>query len=209
MRGSIDHSRRNRVCDALALVKECGAWRTQIQEHGKRALSSRHYAFFICCILRAAPIGRLIEDMARADHHPSSGIPVVAIVIGCALVFAALVLAVRQVRIDTPASPHAQSLLKLDSALGATVEPLDARAARVLGGGSRVDEMVVTSVAAGGRASAAGLRVGDVVEQVDGEDAANLDAAIDAVSTDPTQIVVNRHGTHVMLKVPAPAASRV
>jgi S1-C subfamily serine protease len=63
--------------------------------------------------------------------------------------------------------------------------------------------MVVTSVAAGGRASAAGLRVGDVVEEVDGEDPANLDAAIDAVATDPTEIVVNRHGTHVMLKVPA------
>ena len=117
--------------------------------------------------------------------------------------------AVRAAGIDTPASPHAQSLLKLDSALGATLEPLDARAARVVGGGSRVDEMVVTSVAAGGRASAAGLRVGDVVEEVDGEDPANLDAAIGAISTDPTVIVVNRHGSHVMLKVPAPPASHV
>ena len=147
--------------------------------------------------------------MARADHHPANGIPVLAIVIAGALVFGLLVLAARQVRFDTPASPHAQSLLKLDSALGATLEPLDARAARVVGGGSRVDEMVVTSVAAGSRASAAGLRVGDVVEEVDGEDPANLDAAIDAISTDPTEIVVNRHGSHVMLKVPAPPASHV
>jgi predicted metalloprotease with PDZ domain len=142
--------------------------------------------------------------MARVDHRPANGTPVIALLIGGALVFGVLVLAARQLRIDTPASPHAQSLLKLDSTLGATLEPLDARAARVVGGGSRVDEMVVTSVAAGGRASAAGLRVGDVVEEVDGEDPANLDAAIDAVSTDPTEIVVNRHGTHVMLKVPAP-----
>lgn len=119
------------------------------------------------------------------------------------LLFAALVLAARGLRFETPASRHAQSLLKLDSTLGATLEPLDARAARVLGGGSRVDEMVVTSVAAGGRASTAGLRVGDVVEEVDGEDPADLEAAIDAIATDPTKIVVNRHGSHVMLNVPA------
>jgi membrane-associated protease RseP (regulator of RpoE activity) len=144
--------------------------------------------------------------MARADHRPANRTPVLAIVIAGALIFGALVLVARQLRIDTPASPHAQSLLKLDSTLGATLEPLDARSAQVVGGGSRVDEMVVTSVAAGGRASAAGLRVGDVVEEVDGEDPANLDAAIDAVATDPTEIVVNRHGTHVMLKVPAPGA---
>ena len=142
--------------------------------------------------------------MARADHHPQSGNMVLAMFIAGVLLFGVLVLAARQVRIDTPASPHAQSLLKLDSALGATLEPLDARAARVLGGGSRVDEMVVTRLAAVGRASAAGLRVGDVVEQVDGKNPANLDAAIDAVSTDPTQIIVNRHGSRVMLNVPAP-----
>lgn len=126
----------------------------------------------------------------------------IILVVG-ALLFAALVLAARGLRFEAPASPHAKSLLKLDSTLGATLEPLDARAARVLGGGSRVDEMVVTSVAAGGRASTAGLRVGDVVEEVDGEDPADLDAAIDAIATDPTKIVVNRHGSHVMLNVPA------
>ena len=145
--------------------------------------------------------------MARADHHPGNGNIALAMFVAGALLFAVLVLAARQVRIDTPASPHAQSLLKLDSTLGATLEPLDARTARTLGGGSRVDEMVVTSVAAGGRASAAGLRVGDVVEQVDGEDPADLDAAIDAVATDPTQILVNRHGSHVMLNVPAPGTA--
>lgn len=145
--------------------------------------------------------------MARADHRPANGNAVAAVFIASALIFGVLVLAARQVRIDTPASAHAQSLLKLDSTLGATLEPLDAQAAQTLGGGSRVDEMVVTSVAAGGRASAAGLRVGDVVEEVDGENPADLDAAIGAVSTDPTQIVVNRHGSHVMLKVPAPPAA--
>lgn len=132
---------------------------------------------------------------------------VLAIVVVSALLFGALVLAARQLSFDSPASHHGKSLLRLDSTLGATLEPLDARAARMLGGGSRVDEMVVTSVAAGGRAAAAGLRVGDVVEEVDGKDPANLDDAIDAVSTDPTQIVVNRHGSRVMLNIPAPGAT--
>src|SRR5690348_327322 len=118
----------------------------------------RHYAFFICRILRPGADCRLIAAMARADHRPANPTPVLAIVIAGALIFGALVLVARQLRIDTPASPHAQSLLKLDSTLGATLEPLDARSAQVVGGGSRVDEMVVTSVAAGGRASAAGLR---------------------------------------------------
>ncbi|HEY8433043.1 MAG TPA: PDZ domain-containing protein [Sphingomicrobium sp.] len=145
--------------------------------------------------------------MPRADPHPTNANTAIALVLAGALLFAVLVIAAEQLRIETPASPHAKSLLKLDSTLGATLEPLDERAARVLGGGSHADEMVVTSVAAGGRASTAGLRVGDVVEQVDGEDPADLDAAIDAVATDPTQILINRHGTHVMLNVRAAAGA--
>lgn len=141
--------------------------------------------------------------MAHADRRPADSKTLLAVIVLGAILFAVLVVAARRVRLDTPASPHAQSLLKLDSALGATLEPLDARAAQMLGGGTHADEMVVTSLAADGRAAEAGLRVGDVVEQVDGEDPANLDAAIDAVSTDPTQIVVNRHGSRVTLNISA------
>ena len=145
--------------------------------------------------------------MAAVHQRGTTGYAVFAIVIAGAILFGGLVFAARQIRLESPASPHARTLLKLDSTLGATLEPLDARAARTLGGGSRVDEMVVTSVAAGGRAAAAGLRVGDVVEQVDGRDPADLDAAIDAISTDPTQILINRHGGRLMLSVPAAAAT--
>src|SRR5512146_1637087 len=87
-----------------------------------------------------------------------------AILIACAILFAMIAVAVREVRVEAPASHDARALLKLDSALGATLEPLDATSARVLGGGSEKDDMVVTSLASGGRASAAGIRVGDVVE---------------------------------------------
>ena len=144
--------------------------------------------------------------MASADPRSGSGNTVFAILVVGALLLAVVVLGARQFSFDSPASHHARTLLKLDSTLGATLEPLDERAAQMLGGGSRVDEMVVTSVAAGGRASAAGLRVGDVVEKVDGKDPSDLDAAIGAVSTDPTEILVNRHGNRVMLNVPAPGA---
>lgn len=130
-----------------------------------------------------------------------------AILVFGALLLGVVILGARQLSFESPASHHARTLLKLDSTLGATLEPLDARAAQMLGGGSRVDEMVVTSIAAGGRASAAGLRVGDVVEEVDGKDPSDLEAAIGAISTDPTQILVNRHGSQVRLNVPAPGAT--
>ena len=144
--------------------------------------------------------------MARAEPHSSNGNLVLAILVVAALLLGLLLFAGRQFSLDSPASRHARTLLKLDSTLGATLEPLDARAAQMLGGGSRVEEMVVTSVAAGGRAAAAGLRVGDVVEKVDGKDPSDLDAAIGAISTDPTEILVNRHGSRVRLSVRAPGA---
>lgn len=140
--------------------------------------------------------------MPRSDRDLARRNSALLIFVICALLFGVLVLAARAVRLQSPASHHAKSLLKLDSVLGATLEPLDARAARTLGGGSRADEMVVTSVAADGRAAAAGLRVGDVVETVDGLDPTDLDAAIGAVSTDPTQVVVNRHGNRAILRIP-------
>lgn len=141
--------------------------------------------------------------MDEAGRHFTHRSGAVATAFACALLFGGLVLGARQLRLDSPQSHHAKSLLKLDSALGATLEPLDARAARALGGGIHEEEMVVTSIAAGGRAEAAGLRVGDVVEEVDGKDPADLDAALDAVSTDPTEILVNRHGSRATLKISA------
>lgn len=148
----------------------------------------------------------LTGQMASTDQRGVRANALLALVAGV-LIFGALVVAARELRLDSPASPHARTLLRLDSTLGATLEPLDARAARTLGGGSQVDEMVVTSIAAGGRASAAGLHVGDVVEQVDGKDPQDLEAAIDAIAIDPTSILVNRHGSRVMLNVPAPGAT--
>jgi membrane-associated protease RseP (regulator of RpoE activity) len=140
--------------------------------------------------------------------HPRATLIVPAAFVGLALLFGASVLAVRSVRVATPASHDARTLLKLDSALGATLEPLDSVSARVLGGGSEVDDMVVTSVASGGRAAAAGIRVGDVVEEISGKDPSDLDAAAEAIGPAAIPVAINRHGHHIVVELPAPSAPR-
>ena len=129
--------------------------------------------------------------------------------LACAILFAVIVFAVRQVRVEAPASHDARALLKLDSELGATLEPLDATSARILGGGSEEDDMVVTSLASGGRASAAGIRVGDVVEAIDGKDASDVDEALAALGPELTRVAINRHGNRAIVELPGnTAASR-
>jgi len=131
------------------------------------------------------------------------------VLLACAILFAVIVFAVRQVRVEAPASHDARALLKLDSELGATLEPLDATSARILGGGSEEDDMVVTSLASGGRASAAGIRVGDVVEAIDGKDASDVDEALAALGPEPTRVAINRHGNRAIVELPGnTAASR-
>jgi hypothetical protein len=125
-----------------------------------------------------------------------------AALLGCVLLFGAIIFAVRQVRVEAPASHDARALLKLDSALGATLEPLDAASARIVGGGSEEDDMVVTSVASGGRASAARIEVGDVVEAIGGTDASDVDGALSALGPDPTPVVINRHGSRAIVELP-------
>jgi predicted metalloprotease with PDZ domain len=148
--------------------------------------------------------------MIEAEHRrrlAARGAP--AVLLACAILFAVIVFAVRQVRVEAPASHDARALLKLDSELGATLEPLDATSARILGGGSEEDDMVVTSLASGGRASAAGIRVGDVVEAIDGKDASDVDEALAALGPEPTRVAINRHGNRAIVELPGnTAASR-
>ena len=88
-----------------------------------------------------------------------------------AIIALALFLGLRPLRVETPASQSAQALLRLDNALGATVEPLDHATAMVLGLRSAGRYLGVTSVANRGPAAAAGLRVGDVIERIGGRPA--------------------------------------
>jgi predicted metalloprotease with PDZ domain len=94
-----------------------------------------------------------------------------ALLTASAIAALALFLVLRPLDVDTPASGSAQALLRLDNALGATVEPIDHATAGVLGLQSPGRDLVVTSVASDGPAAAAGLRVGDVIERIGGRPA--------------------------------------
>src|SRR3954447_9974403 len=85
-----------------------------------------------------------------------------------------LFLALHPLRMDSPASSGGRALLRLDSALGATVEPIDAKLAREEGLASSAGYVVVTSVATKGPAASVGLRVGDVIERIGGKPAEEM-----------------------------------
>ena len=145
-------------------------------------------------------------EQISGNRQSKGALLVAAALVGAALLFGASVIAVRSVKLATPASHDARSLLRLDGALGATLEPLDRASARALGGGSEADDMVVTSIATGGRAASAGIRVGDVIEQLAGKDPSNLDAAAEAIGPAAIPVAINRHGKHIVVELPAPPA---
>lgn len=116
------------------------------------------------------------------------------------ILLAAIVLAlfflVRPIHLVMPATGGARALLRLDNALGATVEPLDPGMARKLGLSSS-GGFVVTSVANQGPALSAGLRVGDIIERIGGRPAAAVDTG--SLSSANTQMLINRHGNHAIV----------
>src|SRR6185437_3887062 len=125
----------------------------------------------ICHSPSRTATGKRAADQTMQDTHGhrqlTSGILFLVL---CIAIVIAAVFAIRSIRVQNPASHRARALLNLDAALDATLEPLDQTSARLLGGGGQADDMVVTSVASGGRASRAGIRVGDFVEQIGGKD---------------------------------------
>ena len=140
-----------------------------------------------------------MQDIHR-QRHLTSGI---IFLILCIAVIVAAAFAIRSIRVQNPASHRARALLNLDAALDATVEPLDPSSARQLGGGGEADDMVVTSVASGGRASRAGIRVGDFVEEIGGKDPSDFDSAGTVLGPAATTVVINRHGQHAIVQLPA------
>src|ERR1041384_3640845 len=110
-------------------------------------------------------------NMELVEKRDRSWRSAAALMTGAGIIALALFLAARPLRVETPASASAQALLRLDSALGATVERVDHRTAAALGLRSADSSLVVTSVASSGPAAAAGLRVGDVIERIGGRPA--------------------------------------
>lgn len=116
-----------------------------------------------------------------------------------ALVALGLFLAFRPLELQSPASGSGRALLRLDNLLGATVEPLDLATAAQLGLSAGGGELVVTSVASDGPAAKAGLRVGDVVERIGSQPAAQARAV--ASDQSPVPILINRSGDRTMLSI--------
>jgi membrane-associated protease RseP (regulator of RpoE activity) len=116
-----------------------------------------------------------------------------------AIIVLALFLALRPLRVDGPASSSARALLRLDNALGATVEPVDHATAATLGLRSTGRDLIVTSVASNGPAASAGLRVGDVIERIGGRPAGDLRETAGLASAEPLSI--RRGGKETILNV--------
>ncbi len=99
------------------------------------------------------------------------------------------------------ASRRANHVLATDLALGATLEPLDPATAKALGDGNSPRDMVVTSVASGGPADKAGVRVGDVIEAIDGAPPGLMTEVPSTLGKSPISMVVNRHGKRAKIRL--------
>lgn len=106
-----------------------------------------------------------------------------------------------------PALRQSDQPSTIDTRFGATVERLDPATARQLGGGAQADQLVVTSVAEGGPADRAGVRPGDLIESVAGKPAHSAADLASAVGGAPVNLIVNRHGDHVILTLPGGSPS--
>ena len=138
---------------------------------------------------------RLVGSMGISNSATRSAAGLILL----ALVVLALFLALRPAHLDMPASGEARALLRVDNALGATVEPVDAGMARSLGLPGSSGGLVVTSIANKGPAISAGLRVGDIIEKIGGRPATSVDS--NALSTAGTPILVNRNGNHAIMSI--------
>jgi membrane-associated protease RseP (regulator of RpoE activity) len=116
-----------------------------------------------------------------------------------------LFLALRPLQVESPASGGARATLRLDNALGATIEPVGAAMARQDGLPSNEGYLVVTSVASKGPAASAGLHVGDVIERIDGKPANRVTAASLASAT---PVSVWRGGRTIIVNVQFATAAR-
>jgi membrane-associated protease RseP (regulator of RpoE activity) len=122
-----------------------------------------------------------------------------ALLLLCAIMVLALFLILQPLHVDSPASSNARALLRLDTALGATVEPLDHATAAMLGLRSGSRDLVVTSVASNGPAASAGLRVGDVIVRIGGHPAGDIRETANLVPAEPLSI--RRGGKETILNV--------
>ena len=130
--------------------------------------------------------------MAKASDWQATAVLLVLGAISALTLF----LLLRPLQLESPASSGARAMLRLDHALGATVEPVDSGLAKRDGLPTGDGFLVITSLASKGPAAAAGLRVGDVIERIDGKPA-SWPASFNATAP----VSVWREGKTATLKV--------
>lgn len=123
-----------------------------------------------------------------------------------AIVALGLFLAFRPLQLESPASGSARALMRLDTVLGATVEPVDRNTAGMLGLPSSEGGLVVTSVASRGPAAEAGIRVGDIIERINNRPAQAVHSH--SLVAAQTPVLINRGGSHAMLNLDFADTSR-
>ncbi|MGE0040873.1 MAG: DegQ family serine endoprotease [Vicinamibacterales bacterium] len=92
---------------------------------------------------------------------------------------------------------------------GMTVQPVTPEIANQLDLPRTQKGLVITDVDPSGEAASAGLRPGDVIEQVNGkaiDSPDELRAALDAATDKPAMVLISRDGTTVFVPLRAPAA---
>ena len=125
-----------------------------------------------------------------------------AIVLATVVLLAAL-LWIAERELVMPPLRRAQHIQIIDQSLGATVETLGSAAPGADRAGDLPDDLIVTSVATGGPADHAGIRAGDVIDAVNGRSPASDSVLAAAIGTPPIRMIINRHGEHVIVTLPA------
>jgi membrane-associated protease RseP (regulator of RpoE activity) len=97
------------------------------------------------------------------------------------------------------------ALIALDTAIGATFEPLDRATAESLGLSEWARGLVITSLDGNGPAARVGIRAGDVIERIDGAPVGSVSDVAAVLERAPGRdfiVLVNRHGHYVIVRLP-------
>jgi predicted metalloprotease with PDZ domain len=149
--------------------------------------------------------------MERKRHRmlgEKRGRAALALLVGTSATAVTLALVGHEIRAEFRGHRSEAAAIALDAAIGATVEPLDRSTARGLGIEPREDGLVITSVAETGPAARAGIRAGDVIEQIDTIRVSSLgDAAVALMKAhDHVELRLNRLGHYAIVTMPISTA---
>jgi S1-C subfamily serine protease len=145
-----------------------------------------------------------VEEKNNQTRSGWRGRTAVTLLLGVSAVAVAFALAEGTVEIDMRGQGSESEAVVFGGAVGATVEPLDRVTAKGLGIASREMGLVVTSLARNGAATKAGVRAGDVIEQIGATRVASLHDAATALagSQGPIVLTVNRGGHYAIVTLP-------